>query len=57
MHPIKFVREALIIAGAVFGAVMGYSFGAQFEHEIQLVSAFAGMSLFGAFFDFCLRSS
>jgi hypothetical protein len=50
------VQEVTILAAAASGAVIGYTAGGQ-EATTQIICSFAGMSVLGAFADFCIRGN
>jgi len=54
MSPRRFFRELAIMACATGGAAIGYSAGVGMETSVQIVLAFLGMALSGAFAEFCL---
>ena len=51
----RFFRELVMFIGVVGGAVIGYCAGQPYEPSIQLVCAFLGMALGGAFTEVCIR--
>lgn len=55
MSPRRFLVEFLVLAVASVGAIIGYSAGCGQEPATQIVLAFVGMGLGGAFTDICLR--
>jgi hypothetical protein len=55
MSPRRFLVEFLVVIVAASGACIGYSAGSTYGPSAQLIFAFIGMSLGGAFTDFCLR--
>lgn len=56
MSPRRFLVEFTVFVCACAGAFIGYCAGQQFEQPyIQIMLAFTGMSLGGAFTDICLR--
>jgi hypothetical protein len=55
MSPLRFFREMAIFLAAVGGTVIGYAATTQMEPAVNMTCAFVGMSLGGAFADFCLR--
>lgn len=54
MSPRRFIRELVVLACTAGGAVVGYGAGIGMETSVQLVLAFLGMALVGAFAEFCL---
>lgn len=55
MSPRRFLVEFLVLLVAAVGACIGYNAGHGYEPPTQLVLAFVGMGLGGAFTDICLR--
>lgn len=56
MSPRRILRECALIVGVLGGTLVGFSAGSGFvEPQTQLVFAFLGMALGGAFVDICLR--
>jgi hypothetical protein len=55
MSPLRFFREGSIFLAAVVGTAIGYTATLQMEPTVNVVCAFLGMSIGGAFADFCLR--
>jgi hypothetical protein len=56
MSTLRMVREVTILAAAASGAVIGYTAGGH-EATTQIICSFAGMSVLGAFADFCIRGN
>ena len=56
MSLLRFARNVAMIVGVVGGTFIGYCAGAYFASDsAQMVCSFLGMSLGGAFIDYCLR--
>lgn len=51
----RLIRELTMLIAAAGGAVIGYAAGQRFESSTHVILAFVGMSVAGAFADFCLR--
>lgn len=55
MSPLRFFRELTMLLATVGGAAIGYTATLHMEPTVHLVCTFLGMSLGGAFADFCIR--
>lgn len=56
MSPRRFLIEFSVLLGSCGGAFIGYCAGQQFtEPTVQIMLAFAGMAVGGAFTDICIR--
>lgn len=54
MLPRRLIRELFVLGCSSGGAAIGYGAGSGLEPAVQLVTAFLGMALLGAFAEFCL---
>lgn len=55
MSPRRILGEAMLVLGVLGGTFLGFAAGATFAPQTQMVFAFIGMGLGGAFVDVCLR--
>lgn len=56
MSPRRIIGECALVVGVLGGTIVGFLAGSHFiEPQTQLVFAFIGMALGGAFVDICLR--
>lgn len=56
MSLLRFARSVALIVGVVGGTFIGYCAGTYFAFDsAQMIFSFLGMSLGGAFTDYCLR--
>jgi len=55
MSTLRLIREVTLFVAVIAGSAIGYAAGQSFESTTQVVLAFTGMGLAGAFADFCMR--
>jgi hypothetical protein len=55
MSPRRFALELSVFLCAAIGAAIGYRAGHNMEPTVQMILAFLGMAVGGAFTDYCLR--
>lgn len=55
MSTTRFLREVIILLVTVGGTVIGFTATRHMEPTVNIVCAFLGMALFGAFADICIR--
>lgn len=55
MSTLRLIREVMMFVAVVGGTAIGYAASHGFNQTTQVVCSFAGMALFGAFADFCMR--
>lgn len=56
MSPRRFLIEVCLLGFSAAGAAIGYCAGTKFENpSIQILFAFLGMGLGGAFVELCVR--
>jgi hypothetical protein len=55
MSPRRFLGEAILMLGVASGTLIGFAAGQTIAPQLDMVFAFVGMGLGGAFVDICLR--
>lgn len=55
MSWLRFFREAMMLLATAGGAIIGFTATTHMDPAVNVVAAFVGMGLFGAFADICIR--
>lgn len=55
MSTLRLIREVTMLVSVASGAILGYAAGQSFGSTATLFCSFLGMSVFGAFTDYCMR--